>query len=157
VTSGEAFALLHARAREAAELRAELVEARKEAKRQPAGDAGVDFVIERQTEAGDVQVLVVQVKSGDPLDISDRLKQQHAPAAVIVGARDDGNAQLVINLDKSLEARGLHAGNLIREAAALVGGGGGGRATMARAGGKNPERLDEALAEAERLIVSALE
>jgi alanyl-tRNA synthetase len=103
-----------------------------------------------------VQVLVVDVTSGDPLDISDRLKQQHAPAAVIVGSREDGNVNLVINLDKSLEARGVHAGNVIREAAAIVGGGGGGRPTMARAGGKDPEKLAEALAEAERLIVGAL-
>jgi alanyl-tRNA synthetase len=101
-------------------------------------------------------VLVVEVRSGDPLDISDRLKQQHAPAAVIVGAREDGTAQLVINVDKSLESRGVHAGNVIREAAALVGGRGGGRPTMARAGGKDAERLGEALAEAERLIVAAL-
>ena len=43
-----------------------------------------------------------------------------------------------------------------RATAAIVGGGGGGRATMARAGGKDPERLPDALAEAERLIVAAL-
>ena len=71
-----------------------------------------------------MHVLVVEVQSGDPLDISDRLKQQHAPAAIIVGARDDGNVQLVINVDPSLESRGVHAGNVIREAAALIGGGG---------------------------------
>ena len=46
---------------------------------------------------------------------------------------------------------------MIREAAALVGGGGGGRPTMARAGGKDAARLPDALAEAERLILSALE
>ena len=128
--------------------------ARKESR--TTGDAPADFEITRQTQAGDVQVLVVEVRTGDPLDISDRLKQQHAPAAVIVGSRDDGSAQLVINVDKSLEARGVHAGNVIREAAALVGGAGGGRPTMARAGGKQGERLPEALAEAERLIVAAL-
>ena len=77
-------------------------------------------------------------KSGDPLDVSDKLKQQHAPAAVIVGVRDDGAAQLLINLDKSLEGRGVNAGDVIREAAALIGGKGGGRPTMARAGGKEP-------------------
>ena len=40
-----------------------------------------------------------------------------------------------------------------RDAAPLVGGGGGGRRTMARAGGKDPDRLADALAEAERLIL----
>jgi alanyl-tRNA synthetase len=75
---------------------------------------------------------------------------------VIVGARDDGTAQLVINLDTSLEARGLHAGTMIREAAALIGGGGGGRPTMARAGGKDADRLPDAVALAERTILEAL-
>ena len=156
VTSGEAFALLQGRAREADELRAELERVRKEAKRAPAAATSEDFVVTRETQAGDVNVLVVEVRSGDPLDVSDRLKQKHAPAAVIVGALTDGTAQLVINLDKSLEARGVHAGNVVREAAPLIGGGGGGRPTMARAGGKRPEGLEEALSTAERLITAAL-
>jgi len=154
LTAGEAYAFLREKAREAGELRAKLAEARKQPRETEAAEA--DFEITRQTQAGDVQVLVVEVRSGDPLDISDRLKQQHAPAAVIVGSREDGDVQLVINVDKALEARGVHAGNVIREAAALVGGAGGGRPTMARAGGKDGERLGDALAEAERLIVAAL-
>jgi alanyl-tRNA synthetase len=154
LTAGEAYSFLREKAREAGELRAKLAEARKQPRAAEA--AAADFEITRQTQAGDVQVLVVEVRSGDPLDISDRLKQQHAPAAVIVGAREDGTAQLVINVDESLEARGVHAGNVIRAAAALVGGRGGGRPTMARAGGKDAERLGDALAEAERLIVAAL-
>jgi alanyl-tRNA synthetase len=157
VTAGEAYAYLHGRAREVDDVRAEIERLRKEAKRKPAAEAGPEFEITRQTDAGDVHVLVVEVQSGDPLDVSDRLKQQHAPAAVIVGARDNGNVQLVINVDPSLESRGVHAGNVIRAAAALVGGGGGGRPTMARAGGKDAARLPDALAEAERLILSALE
>jgi alanyl-tRNA synthetase len=145
VTSGEAFALLHERAREGDELRAELAAARKETKTKGA-----------KAEAGDVTVLVVALTSGDPLDVSDRLKQQHAPAAVIVGARNDGTAQLLINLDKSLEGRGVNAGDVIREAAVLIGGKGGGRPTMARAGGKQPEHLEDAVALAEKAIIEAL-
>jgi alanyl-tRNA synthetase len=158
VTSGEAFALLRERARGADELRAELASAHKEAKKGPAegASAAADFTITRETQAGDVNVLVVDVRSGDPLDVSDLLKAKHAPAAVIVGTREDGAAQLVINLDKSLEGRGLHAGEMIREAAAMIGGGGGGRPTMARAGGRNPDRLPEAVAHAEQSVLAAL-
>jgi alanyl-tRNA synthetase len=134
-----------------------LARARKEAKKGGAASgAEADFTVTRETTAGDVTVLVVDVASGDPLDVSDRLKQQHAPAAVIVGTRNDGSAQLLINLDKSLESRGLDAGAVIREAAALIGGMGGGRPTMARAGGREPERLEDAVALAERKIVEAL-
>ena len=155
VTSAEAFALLQARAREADELREELARARKEAKK-PAKLAAADFAIERQSEQGGVNVLVVRMQEGDPLDVSDRLKQQHAPAAVIVGAQANGSAQLVLNFDKSLEERGLDAGALIREPAALIGGGGGGRPTMARAGGKQVAGLDDALAAAEQAVLGAL-
>jgi alanyl-tRNA synthetase len=107
----------------------------------------------------DVHVIVVEAKGASAdelLELSDRLKQQHRPAAVVLGAREDGNAHLILNFDTSLEARGLDAGAVVKQAAPLIGGGGGGRPTMARAGGKQPERLGEALAEAERLIVSAL-
>jgi alanyl-tRNA synthetase len=157
VTSGDAFALLHERAREADELRAELAQVRKEAKTKGAQPEEADFVVTRETAAGGVNVLVVEVRSGDPLDVSDRLKQKHAPAAVIVGAREDGAAQLLINLDKSLEERGVNAGDVIREAAALIGGKGGGRPTMARAGGKDAAGLDNAVALAEKTIIEALD
>ena len=155
VTSGEAFALLRERAREGEMLRSELANARKEAKK-GGGKAEADYTVRRETAAGDVTVLVVDVASGDPLDVSDRLKQQHAPAAVIVGLRDDGAAQLLINLDKSLEGRGVDAGAVIREAAALIGGKGGGRPTMARAGGREPQGLEDAVALAEKAILEAL-
>ncbi|HWG57072.1 MAG TPA: DHHA1 domain-containing protein, partial [Gaiellaceae bacterium] len=155
VTAGEAYALLRARAHEAEELRAELERVRKEAKK-PAKAAEAAFEIARQTEEAGVNVLVVRMDAGDPLDVSDRLKQQHAPAAVIVGARTNGTAQLVLNFDRSLEERGLNAGALIREPAAMIGGGGGGRPTMARAGGKAAERLEDALAAAEAALLDAL-
>ena len=158
VTAGEAFALLHERAKEGDELRNELAKVRKEAKQggDGGGKADAEFTVTRETAAGDVTVLVVDVKSGDPLDVSDKLKQQHAPAAVIVGVRDNGAAQLLINLDKSLEGRGVNAGDVIREAAALIGGKGGGRPTMARAGGKDAAGLDNAVALAEQTILEAL-
>src|SRR5580765_342843 len=145
VTAGEAFALLHERAKEGDELRSELAKVRKEAKQGGGDKADADFTVTRETAAGGVTVLVVDVKSGDPLDVSDKLKATHAPAAVIVGVRDNGAAQLLINLDKSLEGRGVNAGDVIREAAALIGGKGGGRPTMARAGGKDAAGLDNAV------------
>ena len=92
----------------------------------------------------------------DLLQLSDRLKQQNAPAAVVLGAREDGAAHLILNFDRSLESRGLDAGAVVKQAAALMGGGGGGRPTMARAGGKDVDKLPDALAEAERLSRNAL-
>jgi alanyl-tRNA synthetase len=89
------------------------------------------------------------------LDLSDRFRQRHAPAAVVLGSQEDGRVHLVANFDASV-AEKVSASDVVRGAAALVDGGGGGRPTMARAGGKAPEKLPQALAEAERLIVAAL-
>ena len=89
------------------------------------------------------------------LELSDRYKQRHAPAAVVLGSSEDGKVHLVANFDESV-AEKVSASDVLREAAAIVGGGGGGRPTMARAGGKDPEKLPEALAEAERLILAVL-
>jgi alanyl-tRNA synthetase len=158
LTSGDAYALLHERAREADELRAEVERLKRESKKKPS-PGGPDVIDERRSRAGDVEVIVVEATDAtadELLALSDRLMQQHPPAAVVLGARDNGRVHLVVNLDRSLEARGLDAVKVVRRAAALVGGGGGGRPTMARAGGKDPEKLPEALAEAERALVEAL-
>jgi alanyl-tRNA synthetase len=158
LTSGEAFSYLHGRAREAEELRAQLAMRRKEPDtREPTAS---DADIPSPKTVNGVNVVVHQVDGHDAdalLELSDRVKQKVAPAAVVLGSSEDGKVHLVANFDRSLEARGLDAVKIVRQAAALVGGGGGGRATMARAGGKDPAKLPEALATAEQLILSALE
>ncbi len=163
VTSGEAFALLRAQAREGEQLRAQLEEARKEARRRPAGAGPAEDIvgglIATSKEVGGVRVVAGEVGEMDAdalLDLSDRVKQRAAPAAVVLGAREDGRVHLVANFDQSVADRGISASDVVKAAAALVGGGGGGRATMARAGGKDPEKLAAALAHAERTLLDAL-
>ena len=56
----------------------------------------------------------------------------------------------------ALVERGVRAGELVRLAAAAVGGGGGGRDTIARAGGRDPDGLPEALRVAREAIEAAL-
>jgi alanyl-tRNA synthetase len=157
ITSGEAFAYLHAQAEDREHLASELARARKEPKK--AVSAEPDVVEERRNRAGDVEVIVMELAATTPdgmLQLSDRLKQQNAPAAVVLGSRDNGRVHILVNLDRSLEDRGLDAVKVVREAAALVGGGGGGRPTMAQAGGRDPDKLPEALAQAERTLLEAL-
>jgi alanyl-tRNA synthetase len=161
VTSGAAVGLLRERAAEADKLRAELERLRKEAKKRPGqkDGAGPEIAIVREEERSGVKVVVAEIKGVDAeglLAVSDQLKNKNAPAAVVVGAVDDGRVNLVCNFDKTLEERGLDAVQIVRAAAALVGGGGGGRAGMARAGGKDPEKLPEALQVAAETILAAL-
>ena len=159
LTAGEAYAWLHERGRELEELRGELERVRKEAKAPKAGGDGPRVVEERRNTAGDVEVIVVEASDATAdqlLELSDRLMQQHSPAAIVLGAAEDGRVHLVVNVDRSLEGRGVDAVKVVREAAPLIGGGGGGRPTMARAGGKDAARLGEALAVAEQTLLAQL-
>jgi alanyl-tRNA synthetase len=158
VTSGAAWALLDERARELDALRAEVVALRKAPKATPPPAASATVPEPDIRAEGGVNVIVQPLDGLDAdqlLDLSDRYKQKHAPAAIVLGSREDGKVHLVANFDDAVAAK-VSASDVVREAAAIVGGGGGGRPTMARAGGKDPEKLPDALAEAERLILQAL-
>ena len=157
ITSGEAFAFLSGKVREAAELEAEIERLRREAKTRPAAREQEDIPAEVRVVNG-VNVIAQSVEGLDAdalLDLSDRFKQSNAPAAVVLGSREDGKVHLVANFDAAVAER-VSATDVVRAAAALVGGGGGGRPTMARAGGKDPERLPEAIEAAESMLVDAL-
>jgi alanyl-tRNA synthetase len=157
VTSGAAWAILDERARELESLRGEVERLRKAPKAAPA-DVRVEVPDPDIRAEGGVNVIVQPIEGLDAdalLELSDRYKQKHAPAAVVLGSREDGKVHLVANFDDSVAVR-VSASDVVREAAAIVGGGGGGRPNMARAGGKDPEKLPDALARAEELIVSAL-
>ena len=162
VTSGEAWALLSARSREADELRSELERERRAPKdvkiHAPPGEPSLPTPTAEVRTENDVNVIVQRVEGLDAdalLQLSDRFKQQHPPAAVVLGSAEDGRVHLVANFDPAVAER-VSASDVVKGAAAVVGGGGGGRPTMARAGGREPEKLGDALAEAERLILQAL-
>jgi alanyl-tRNA synthetase len=158
VTSGEAFALWRARAAERDDLQRALEHARKESTKRPER-AELTVSGEREHEVNGVTVYVAEIEDADAdqlLEVSDREKQKRSPAAVVLGARENGRVHLVANFDKSVAERGVSASDVVKAAAALVGGGGGGRPTMARAGGRVPEKLGEALARAEQTLLEAL-
>jgi alanyl-tRNA synthetase len=159
VTSGSAWAVLNERSRELGALRAELETLRKGARSKADAPAIRSAVPEPDVRAESGINVIIQPLEGldadELLELSDRYKQKHSPAAIVLGSQEDGKVHLVANFDASVAER-VSASDVVRQAAAIVGGGGGGRPTLARAGGKDPAKLPEALAEAERLILSAL-
>jgi alanyl-tRNA synthetase len=87
------------------------------------------------------------------LELANRVQSKLGqPSAVVLGGEFGGKAGLVALVSKDLAERGLSAGSIIREIAPIVGGGGGGRDDMAQAGGKDPSKLDDALAGARTAI-----
>ena len=111
------------------------------------------------TEVDGLRVVTAVVELGDPkalLDLSDRVKSSLQDGAVVLGTVREGRPHLIASLTKSAVGKGLNAADIIRAAAETVGGRGGGRDTMAQAGGKDAEKLEEALAVARRVIEEAL-
>jgi alanyl-tRNA synthetase len=106
-----------------------------------------------------IRVLTARAQVADQrqlLDLADRVKQKLGEAAVVLGGVDDGHVAIVASLTPNVIERGLSAAQIVREAAAVIGGGGGGRDDAAQAGGRDPERLDEALETARHAIQRGL-
>ena len=86
--------------------------------------------------------------------LADEVRSKLESGVVVLGCETKGRVQFVGAVTKDLVAAGYHAGNIIREVAKVAGGGGGGRPDFAQAGGKNPERLDDALAKVRDLVAA---
>ena len=72
-------------------------------------------------------------------------KERLGEGVVVLAAVNSGKVNLLAMATDAAQKAGAHAGNLVKAAAAIVGGGGGGRPNMAQAGGKNPEKAQEAV------------
>ncbi|MCX7915971.1 MAG: alanine--tRNA ligase-related protein, partial [Verrucomicrobiae bacterium] len=84
--------------------------------------------------------------------VVDALKPQLGSGVVVLGGVADGKVALVAYVTPDLVKAGQHAGKLVGEVAHICGGGGGGRPDLAQAGGKQPEKLAEALNAMRRLL-----
>ena len=90
-------------------------------------------------------------------EIADRIKGKLGdPSVIVLGAKGDGRVNLLVAATPGAITRGVKAGEIVKTAAEVVGGGGGGRDNMAQAGGRDPERLGEALETAEQAIRQVL-
>jgi alanyl-tRNA synthetase len=150
----------------AAAVRALAEERRRLAKELKEGGAGaegagadLDALLAVAEDLDGARLLVVRVDvpdAKDLLDLADRLKGRLGDAAILLGSATDGRVHLLASVAPALVARGVKAGSVVKTAAEAVGGGGGGRDTLAQAGGREPEHLQEALDAGREAIASAL-
>lgn len=111
--------------------------------KEAAGDVLADAI-----EIDGIHILAKQLTDVDMngmRDLGDEAKQKLGEAFLVFACEAGGKANLISMATEEAMKKGAHAGNLIKEIAALVGGGGGGRPNMAQAGGKNPAAIPEAL------------
>ncbi|HIE79324.1 MAG TPA: alanine--tRNA ligase, partial [Nitrospinaceae bacterium] len=107
-------------------------------------------------KVGEISYLIKKLEGLDAKTLRtfiDNAKNQLKSGVVVVGSVADGKVSMAAGVTKDLTDK-YHAGNIIKEIAAIVGGNGGGRPDMAQAGGSEIDKLDEALKKAEELIRS---
>ena len=116
-------------------------------------------VMDQVVEVKGVKVLASAVDGVDMnglRDLGDQLKEKLGEGVVVLASTKDGKVSLLAMATQGAMDKGAHAGNLIKAAAAIVGGGGGGRPNMAQAGGKNPDKIPEAIAKVAELVEGQL-
>jgi alanyl-tRNA synthetase len=118
-----------------------------------------DALLASTTTIDGAQVLVARFDDApaDTLrDMTDWFRGAVKTGVMVLGGVSAGKPALVAAVTDDLTRRGVHAGNLIKSIAALIGGSGGGRPNMAQAGGKDAAAIPAALEAARGLIAEQL-
>jgi alanyl-tRNA synthetase len=105
-------------------------------------------------DAGGVKLVARRVQGLDKNglgQLADTLKHTIESGVVVLASEHDGRVSIVVSVTKDLVPK-VHAGNIVKQLAPLVGGGGGGRSDFAEAGGKNPAGIDRLLHEARTVV-----
>ncbi len=123
-------------------------------KAKAAGEGVGDLIASAKEIAG--KRLITKKFEGMAIDqlrtISDKIKETEKNIVMVFATLNDGKITLLTSVTDDLLEKGVHAGNMIKQIAAICGGGGGGKADMAQAGAKDASKLDEAFAKAEDLL-----
>ena len=107
-----------------------------------------DQIINESKELQNLKVISKEIKNADMDDLrslADMIRQKTGSAVIVLAASGKDGVNIVFVVTKDLVSKGVDAGRLIKEVAGIVGGSGGGRPDLAQAGGKDPEKLNEAL------------
>ena len=119
----------------------------------------VGDVLNQVQDVKGVKLLAVSLTDVDMnglRDLGDQLKEKLGEGVVVLASVAGGKVSLLSMVTEQAQKAGAHAGNLIKGMAAIVGGGGGGRPNMAQAGGKNPDKVPEALEAAANILADQI-
>lgn len=120
----------------------------------------LDSLVSEAEEVNGAFIVVAEVEAEQAEDLrslGDRIRDRLDPVALLLASKSEEKVLLLSMVSKSLTKKGLHAGNIVKEAAQICGGGGGGRPDMAQAGGRLPKKLPEALQRSRELFRTQLE
>lgn len=123
-----------------------------------AGSAVAEILDQKCSIAG-VTVLCTSCKEADAnalRTMGDQLKEKIGSGVIVLCSATEGKVNLLAMATDDVVKKGIHAGNVIKQAASVCGGGGGGRPNMAQAGGKDASKIEEALQKAKEVIIEQL-
>ena len=107
------------------------------------------------TEISGIPFLSVELDGAEAdtlRQLTDIFRQKYQSGIVAIGTVTGDKPMIICAVTEDLVKRGLNAGELVRQAAGLIGGSGGGRPTLAQAGGKDASRLSESLLHIKELV-----
>jgi alanyl-tRNA synthetase len=111
--------------------------------------------VERKGDVSFVGGVVPEANSEALRHLSSAIRQRLRSGVVALAGIDDGTVSLLVSVSDDLVKSGVHAGNLVKLAAPLVGGRGGGQPGQAQGGGKNSAGADDALRAIREAVLSA--
>jgi len=106
-------------------------------------------------EIKNVKLILMKVEGieiNELRNLGDKLKNETNGGVVVLASVADSKVNLLVMAGDEAIKKGVHAGNIIKNIAKLVGGGGGGRPNMAQAGGTNPSGIDDAFELAKKVL-----
>lgn len=125
------------------------------------GEISADHLLEGATHSSDSLIITAEIPGANPNQMRQlidavRKKSSQPVAILLTGVAGPDKVIIIAGLSPTLVAKGLSAGTWASHTAQILGGSGGGRPDLAQAGGKNPEKMPEALAEAKAWILPQL-
>jgi len=105
----------------------------------------VGSLAENTMVMGDARVIIGRIDAGDLASVADQLRDRFPSSVIVLGTVNDGKPALLATVSPDIAGSRVSAGDIVREAAPVIGGRGGGRPDRAQGGGTNAEALDTAL------------
>lgn len=119
----------------------------------------VTDVLSKTVKVKDISVLVSKVEARDMdalRNMADMFRDKMKTGIVVLGSVVGDKANFIVAMTNDITKKGAHAGKIVKDVAKIAGGGGGGRPDMAQAGGKDIDKIDEALGQAVEIIEQQL-
>lgn len=135
------------------------IKSENESLKQKMANDSVKDVLSNVKKIGNFSVVAINVPDtdmGELRNLGDSIKGKIGSGVVALASNKDGKVSFIVTATNDAVKAGIHSGNIIKNAAPLLGGGGGGRPDMAQAGGKNPEGIEKALRKVEEVAKEQL-